>query len=312
MDTQTPRSPERDWAWRRTEQVAWARGRRLELVHDRSTVRNRRVVQLGVRAQQPLRGTGAGRVDGLVADWRECRGGVSWFWSGWERRWRRECRRRASGLCVGFALTCVPSVPCQHSANDDHDHDNRSRRRNCFPAAVFPLYRRRFRCLAIPPYYNLRFTKHAAFQQFSAPPFKRRSAPIWGGGYDGGASGDRSRAAGRRRRAGPCGAACPPRLVVALIGGQPRRSRPDRCVSPCPPASCTPRRWTPAPNSSRRNILRPRFRRSHPPAAGQAMRRTRLTVRPFSSSRSGILPTKSTRCGAARCASRCSPETQFS
>jgi hypothetical protein len=40
---------------------------------------------------------------------------------------------------------------------------------------VFPLYRRRFRCLAIPPYYNLRFTKHAAFQQFSAPPF--RGAP---------------------------------------------------------------------------------------------------------------------------------------
>ena len=163
----------------------------------------------------------------------------------------------------------------------------------------------------IPPYYTC-FTKHAAFHQVSATLFGGAPRRFEVVDMTAGSSGDRSHAVGRRRRACPCGAACAPRLVVALVGGQPRRSRPDRCVSPCPPASCTPRRWTPAPNSSRRNILRPRFRRSHPPAAGQAMRRTRLTVRPFSSSRSGILPTKSTRCGAARCASRCSPETQFS
>jgi hypothetical protein len=31
---------------------------------------------------------------------------------------------------------------------------------------------------AIPPYDNLRFTKHAAFHQFSATLFSRRSAPI--------------------------------------------------------------------------------------------------------------------------------------
>jgi hypothetical protein len=100
--------------------------------------------------------------------------------------------------------------------------------------------------------------------------------------------------------------------VVALVGGQPRRSRPDRCVSPCPPASCTPDDGRQHQLIAGATSSVPRFRRSHPPAAGQAMRRTRLTVRPFSSSRSGILPTKSTRCGAARCASRCSPETQFS
>ena len=44
----------------------------------------------------------------------------------------------------------------------------------------------------------------------------------------------------------------------------------------------------------------------------QAMRRTRLTVRPLSSRRSPILFANSTRWGAARWASRCSPESQFS
>ena len=44
----------------------------------------------------------------------------------------------------------------------------------------------------------------------------------------------------------------------------------------------------------------------------QAMRRTRLMVSPFSSSRPPMIPAKCTRCGVARWASRCSEDSQFS
>ncbi len=121
---------------------------------------------------------------------------------------------------------------------------------------------------AIPPYYNLRFTKHAAFHQVSATLFGGAPRRFEVVDMTAGSSGDRSHAAGRRRRACPCGAACAPRLVVALVGGQPRRSRPDRCVSPCPPASCTPRRWTPAPTHRGRNILRAPIPAKPPPCRG--------------------------------------------
>ena len=120
----------------------------------------------------------------------------------------------------------------------------------------------------IPPYYNLRVTKHAAFQQFPQPSVRgaprrievvdmtvpRREGYLRGTGWG-----------ARFARQVGCLAA----IVVApqvgdvapvlaallahrawwsrLSVGSRHEPRPGHCVSPCPPASCTPRRWTPAP-----------------------------------------------------------------